>query len=81
MLKIAMVGAGKVGAILTEAFYLNSGAKVTRIVSRTKESAEKLALKFDIKNYGADFNDIINDSILWPWQRLRRGSMCCVKSP
>ncbi|HOJ10350.1 MAG TPA: Gfo/Idh/MocA family oxidoreductase [Clostridiales bacterium] len=61
MLKVAVAGAGKAGTILTEAFYLNPSAEVTRIVSRTKESAEKLALKFDVKNYGTDFNEIIND--------------------
>ncbi len=54
--KIVIIGAGKISYSLTEAL-INSGYKITSIISRKKESARKLAIKFGIKTFSNKIDD------------------------
>ncbi|MDP4174410.1 MAG: DUF2520 domain-containing protein [Bacteroidota bacterium] len=64
MSRISIVGAGKVAFSLVKAL-LDAGLNVISVFSRTKESSEKLAAKFNIPLYGDDLSAIDSSSELF----------------
>ncbi len=61
-LKIGIVGAGRIGNVHAESItYHIPEAEVVRVSDVVEESARKLAEKFGIPAYSADYMDIIND--------------------
>jgi myo-inositol 2-dehydrogenase/D-chiro-inositol 1-dehydrogenase len=62
-LKIGIIGAGRIGKVHTETIVQSiPNAEVVSIVDTNLSVAEKLAKKFRINNYSADYKDIINNS-------------------
>ena len=62
-LKIGIIGAGRIGKVHTETIVQSiPNAEVVSIVDTSLFEAEKLAKKFRINNYSADYKDIINNS-------------------
>lgn len=60
-LKIAVVGAGKAGAAHGAAFCACGRAEVVRVVSRTRESARRLAEALPGASYGTDLDEALED--------------------
>jgi len=62
--KAAIIGAGRISYSLTSTLIKN-GYKITSVISRNIESAQKLAQKFSIKNYSTDFKTISKSTKLF----------------
>jgi myo-inositol 2-dehydrogenase/D-chiro-inositol 1-dehydrogenase len=62
-LKIGIIGAGRIGKVHTETIVQSiPNAELVSIVDTNLSEAEKLAKKFKVNNYSADYKDIINNS-------------------
>lgn len=61
-LKIGIVGAGRIGNVHAESItYHIPEAEVVMVTDVIKENAKKLAARFGIPKYSADYMDIVND--------------------
>jgi myo-inositol 2-dehydrogenase/D-chiro-inositol 1-dehydrogenase len=61
LVNLAIVGAGKAGANHAAAFAACGRARITRVVSRTAESARKLAEAVSTPEYGDRLEDVLED--------------------
>ncbi|MBQ6527950.1 MAG: Gfo/Idh/MocA family oxidoreductase, partial [Clostridia bacterium] len=61
-LKIGIVGAGRIGNVHAESItYHIPEAEVVMVTDVMEQSAKKLAERFGVPKYSADYMDIIND--------------------
>ena len=60
---IAVIGAGKAGANLAEAFTVCPDTRVVRVVSRTEESARRLATLVEAEQFGTNLRATVATTV------------------